>query len=316
MPNLVTTPLRWKSKALLLKLEATYGVDSTPTGAANWIEARNLQLTPIDADKVQRDIELPYGGNAGSVLVGFWAKLSFDVAMIPSGVAGTAPKWDPAMLACGTASTITATTSVAYNLVSSAYPSVVGYLNIGNVLHKLLGMRGNAKASMAAKGTPKLSFDFDALYVTPATGGMPTVTRTGWPIEEGVNSINTGPATINGIALAWSALDWDFGQKTSRIDLPGPQKEIMLSLDRTPSASITVLAPDLAVFNPFAIAESNAIVPFSATHGSVAGRKTKTDMQARISNVAYDQVEGMAAYKLTLEPAPVVGNDEIALTCL
>jgi hypothetical protein len=315
MPNLVTAPRKWRSKALLLKLETTYGVDSTPTGAANWIEARNISLTPIDADKVQRDIELPYAGNAGSVLVSFWAKLSFDVAMIPSGTAGTAPKWDPAMLACGTASTTVATTSVAYNLVSAAYPSVVGYMNIDGVLHKLLGMRGNAKASMAAKGTPKLSFDFDALYVTPATGAMPTVTRTGWPIEEGVNSVNTGPATINAIPLAWSALDWDFGQKVGRIDLPGPQKEIVLS-DRTPSASVTVLAPDLATFNPFTIAESNIIVPVSVTHGSVGGKKIKVDLQARISNVAYDQVEGMAAYKLTLEPAPVVGNDEVALTCL
>jgi hypothetical protein len=313
--NLITSPRKWRLKALLLKLETSYGVDSTPSGAADWIEARNIQLTPIDADKVQRDIELPYAGNAGSVLVGFWAKLSFDVAMIPGTAIGTAPKWNAAMLAAGTASTVTAGTSVAYNLVSSAYPSVVGYLNIDGVLHKLLGMRGNAKASMATKGTPKLSFDFDALYVTPATGTMPTVTRTGWPVEEGVNSVNTGPASINGVALSWSALDWDFGQKVSRIDLPGPQKEIVLS-DRSPSASVTVLAPDLATFNPFAIAESNAIVPISATHGSVAGKKTKVDLQARIANVAYDQVEGMAAYKLTLEPAPVAGNDEIALTCL
>lgn len=315
MPNLISSPRSWKSKALLLKLEATYGVDSNPAGATDWIEARNMKLTPIDPDTVQRDVELPYEGNAGSVLVGFWAKLSFDVAMIPSGVVGTAPKWNAAMLACGTASTVTAATSVAYNLVSAAYPSVVGYLNISGVLHKLLGMRGNAKASLQAKGTPKLSFDYDALYVTPVVGAMPTVTRTGWPIEEGVNSANSGPATINGVALSWSALDWDFGQKTSRIDLPGPQKEIMLS-GRTPSASVTVLAPDLPSFNPFTLAESNLVVPFSAIHGSVAGKKIKTDMQVQVTNVEYDQIEGKAAYKLTMAPAPVVGNDEIALTCL
>lgn len=315
MANLITAPRKWKNKALLMKAEATYGTDSNPAGATDWIEARNVQLTPIDPEKVERNIELPYMGNAGSVLTGFWAKLSFEVAMVPSGTAGTAPKWSVPMLAAGTAQTITAATSVAYNLISSAFPSAVGYMNIDGVLHKLLGQRGNVKCSMSAKATGKLMFDFDALYVTPAAGIMPTVTRTGWQVEEGINSVNSGPASVNGINLPWSAFDWDFGQKISRIDLPGPQKEIAI-VDRTPSSSLTVLAPDLLTFNPFAIAEASTVIPVSVPHGSVAGKKIKTDIQARIINVGYDQIEGMAAYKLTLEPTPVAGNDEIALTCL
>lgn len=315
MPNLVTAPRKWKNKALLMKLEATYGTDSNPAGATDWIEARNVTLTPMDVDKVERNIILPYMGNAGSILVGFWAKLSFDVALVGSGTAGTAPKWSSVMLAAGTAQTIVATTSVAYNLISQTFPSIVGYMNIDGVLHKLLGMRGNCKGSMAAKDTPKLSFDFDALYVTPVTGAMPTVTRTGWSVEEGVNSLNTQAASINGVDLAWSSFDFDFGNKISRIDVPGPQKEISIT-DRSPTASVTVIAPDLATFNPFAIAESNNAVTMTVAHGSVVGKKIRADLQVKVIDVAYDQVDDLTAYKLTLEPTPVVGNDEIALTCL
>jgi len=315
VPNIVTTPRKWKNKALLMKLETDYGVDTNPAGTTDWIEARNVSLTPMDVDKVDRDITLPYFGSAGSVLVGFWAKLSFDVALVGSGTAGAAPKWSTPMLAVGTAQTIVAATSVAYNLISQAFGSVVGYINIDGVLHKLLGMRGNCKGSMAAKGTPKLSFDFDALYVTPVVGAMPVVTRTGWQIEEGVNSVNTQAASVNGTNLAWSAFDWDFGNKITRIDLPGPQKEISIT-DRAPTASVTVLAPDLVTFNPFAIAESNAVVAATINHGSVDGKKVRVDLLAKIVDVAYDQVEELTAYKLTLQPTPVVGNDEIALTCL
>lgn len=315
MPNLITNTRKWKNKALLIKPEAAYGVDATPTGAANWIEARNLTLEPMDVEKVDSNIDLPFMGNSGSILVGFWTKLSFDVAMAGSGVAGTPPKWGPLMLACGMAETTVVTTSVAYNLVSTNFGSLVAYMNIDGVLHKLLGMRGNAKGKASAKGTPMISLAYDAVYATPVVGVMPTVTRTGWAIEEGVNSANTGPASINGVPLAFSSLEWDLANKIGRIDLPGPQREVTIT-GRAPSASITVLAPDLAIFNPFTLAETSAVVALSTIHGSTAGRKVKTDMQVRVTGVSYDQVDENAAYKLTLTPVPVVGNDEVALTCL
>jgi hypothetical protein len=315
VPNLLTQPRKWRNKSILIKTETAYGVDSTPTGAANWVEARNVNFTPMDSENVATNIMLPYMGNSGSILASKWAKLSFDVALAPSGVLGTAPKWAALLMACGTAETVSAGVSVAYNLISSGFTSVVGYMNIDGTLHKLLGMRGEVKGKISAKGSPMLSFSFDSLYVIPVADGLPVVTRTGWTLEEAVNSKNTGPATINGVDLSYSALDWSFGNKISRIDLPGPQNEIAIG-DRSPQASITVLAPALAVFNPFALSDAGAVVTLTSTHGSVAGKKVKTDMKVKLVGVDYDQIEEMAAYKLNLEPVPVNGNDEIALTLL
>lgn len=315
MPNLLANPRFWKNKAILIRGETSYDTDPTPTGAANWIEARNVSLTPMDADKVDRNIELPYMGSAGSVIVSVWGKLSFDVAMAGSGAAGVAPKWAPLLMACGMSETIAADTSATYNLISSAFPSVCGYINIDGVLHKLLGMRGEVKGKADAKGAPMLNFSFDGLYLQPEAGLLPAVTRTGWPIEEGVNSVNTTSVSINSVPLAFSSFEWSFGNKIARIDLPGPQREVAIT-DRKPQSSITILAPDLATFDPFSLANAGTIVPLTTTHGSAAGRKVKTDMQMRITGVDYDRVEEMLAYKLTLEPTPVNGNDEIVLTCL
>lgn len=318
MVNLVAKPRFWKNKAVLFKLEAvnSYGVDTTPTGAANWVEARNVSLTPMDVETVERNIETPFMGSSGKIIVGKWAKLSFDIALVPSGTLGTAPKWGPLMMACAFAETIVAATSVAYNLVSKDVSSASMYINIDGVMHKLLGTRGSVKAKMAAKGTPTLSFSFDSMYLTPVDQAMPAVTRTGWQIEEGVNSDNTAPASLGGVNLAWSDLSWDLGNKVSRVNLPGPQREVSIT-DRAATGEITVLAPaTLAEFNPFALAESGNTVALSATHGSAAGKKVKVDLQVRVTNVAYDNIDGVLAYKLALDMPPVAGNDEVALTCL
>lgn len=315
MPNLLAAPRFWKNKAILVKIDAAYGTDPVPTGANNWFEARNVSLTPLEADKAERNIELPYMGNAGSILVSSWTKLAFDVALASSGAAGTAPKWAPALLACGCAETIVAATSAAYNLVSTAFMSATAYINIDGTLHKLVSCRGEVKGKLGAKGIPLLSFELTSGYLAPTAVALPAVTRTGWEIEEAVNSVNTGELTLNAVDLAFSSLEWSFGNQIARIDLPGPQREVAIS-NRKPTATATVLAPALGVFDPFALAQSAATVDLTNTHGSAAGKKVQTDMKVRVVDVGYDRIDEMLAYKLTLEPLPVDGNDEITITCL
>lgn len=315
MPNLITAPRFWKNKVILVKPEVSYATDPTPTGAANWIEARNVSLTPFDVETADRNIEMPYMGSSGKVIVGQWGKLNFDVLAAGSGALGTAPKWAPLALACGTAETVVAATSVTYNLISTAFGSVAAWVNIDGVYHKFFGVRGELKGKMSAKGIPMLSYELTGIFSAPVAVAMPAVTRTGWVYDEGVNSVNTTALTLNGVDLAFSALDFAFGNKVARINLPGPQLEVAIT-DRASSMSVTVLAPDLAIFDPYALATAGTNVAVSATHGSTAGKKLKLDGKVIVSAVDYDNIDGMLAYKLTLEPTPVSGNDELALTCL
>lgn len=315
MSNLIATPRLLKNKAILIKLEATYGTDPTPTGAANWIEARNATLTPYDAETADRNIELPYMGSSGKVIVGQWAKLSFDVLASGSGTAGDAPKYAPLLLACGMAETLTALTSAEYNLVSTDIDSVTCWVNIDGVYHKFQGARGECKGKMSAKGIPMLTFEFDGIYTGPTAAALPVVTRTGWQIDEGVNSINTTALTVNGTDLAFSMLDFSFGNKIARINLPGPQLEVAIT-DRASGLSMTVLAPPLATFNPFTLADSNASVDISVVHGTVAGRKLQLDGKVIVNGVEYADIDGMLAYKIAATPTPDSGNDELALTAL
>lgn len=315
MANLLATPHFWKEKAILIGAETTVGVDAVPTGLLNWIEARDVTLTPLDIETAERNIVQDFFGNSGKLIIGKYAKLSFSVALAGPGTAGDAVKISPLLLACGMSQTLTALTSAAYNLVSGSIGAVTAYININNRRHKMVGARGNASLSMSAKGIPLLKFDLEAVFITPFEQALPTIDRAGWPLEEAVTAANTLPMTLGGVALAFSQFDFSLGNQLKRINLPGPQVGIEI-VDRKPTSSVTVLAPALSVFNPFELAEAGAVHVLTTTHGSAAGKKARIDEKVKIIGVDYAQIEEMTAYKLTLEPFPDVGNDEFALTYL
>lgn len=315
MPNLLANPRKWKTKAIFFKGEADYGVDPTPTGLLDWVEASNVSLTSFEAETVDRGVEQPYLGNTGKLITSIWSKLSFEVPLAGSGVAGTAPKCNKLFMPCGFAETVVAVTSVTNNLVSDAIESACAYMNIDGVLFKFIGLRGDVKVTTTARGRQVAKFEFTSLYTRPIDTAMGAVDRTGWTIEDAVNATNTGKIVLAGADLAFESYEWALNNKIQRIDLPGPQREVVIS-DRAPSLNLTVLAPLLAVFNPYALADSATATTLSNTHGLVAGKKVKQDFKGRIISVAETEVLGMAGYKLGFEPLAVAGNDEIAVQFL
>lgn len=95
----------FKNKAILFGLEGTYDTDPTLVGT-DWFEARNVSMTPYEADTVDRNIEQPYMGNGGKLIVSTRQKLAFDVALAGSGTLGVAPKIGKLLRAGGFAETL------------------------------------------------------------------------------------------------------------------------------------------------------------------------------------------------------------------
>lgn len=317
MANLLASPRFYKKKALLIKLETVVGTDAVPTGAANWVEGRNVRITPMQAETAERNIDLPYLGRGGKLQVAQYAQVQFEVALTgPStGAAGDAPRYAPLLLSCGFAETLTVATDAVYNLVSTAFKAVSAIINMDGTDHKMIGSRGSVSYQLNAKGIPVMRFQFDAIFVDPSEVSPPAVTTTGWPVEEPVTADNTSPISIAGVDLVFSAFSLDLANQLSRINLPGPQKEVAIG-DRAPAGSVTVLCPALSVFNPFALAKAGTNVPLQVTHGSGAGKQSQLDANVVITGVDYAEVDKMAAYTLTYEPTPVSGNDEFAHTVL
>lgn len=97
----------WKKKAILFGMESAYGVDPTLVGT-DWFEARNVTLTPFEAETADRGIVQPWMGNGGKLIVSTRQKLAFDVALAGSGVAGVAPKIGKLLRSVGFAETLNA----------------------------------------------------------------------------------------------------------------------------------------------------------------------------------------------------------------
>lgn len=100
-------PLLSRKRLILTKIEGTYSTDSSPAGT-DALLVRNLEVTPIEAETVSRDLIRPYLGNSAQILSQTRVVLTFEVELAGSGTSGTASKMDSLLRACGLAATTTA----------------------------------------------------------------------------------------------------------------------------------------------------------------------------------------------------------------
>src|SRR5260221_12793831 len=105
-----------RSKALMAKIETTYGTDAVPTGAANAVLCKNdIKFTPMDSDRVPREVIQAYMGHQQDLPVATRIMLEFDVeAAGAGGAVDVVPAFGPLLRGCGHAQTINAAVSVSY----------------------------------------------------------------------------------------------------------------------------------------------------------------------------------------------------------
>ena len=76
-----------RKRLILAKIETTYGTDSAPAGT-DAVLVRALDVTPLEADVVSRDLIRPYYGNSDQLLANTRVRCSFEVELAGSGTAG------------------------------------------------------------------------------------------------------------------------------------------------------------------------------------------------------------------------------------
>ena len=96
-----------RKRLVLCKAESSYGVDISPDGS-DALLVRSLDVTPIEADVVSRDLIRNYLGNSDQLLAQTRVSISFQVEMAGSGAGATAPRFGSLLKACGMAETTTA----------------------------------------------------------------------------------------------------------------------------------------------------------------------------------------------------------------
>lgn len=303
----------WKKKTLLAKIEATYGVDSAPTGAANAILCTNITLNPMEGEDVSRNLERPYFGAQQQLPVGLNATLTFDVEIAGSGTLGTAPGWGVLMRACAVAEVLTATTKVEYSPISSALESASIAMNIDGTLHKLLGARGTFVAKINAQGIPVFSFSFTGLFVQPTAGALPTPVYTAFKDPQVATNANTPIITVGALPMVARSFEFDRGAQVEKRFLLG--KESIEITDAMESIKLQVEAVDLATYNPYT-APTGVPKAIALAHGTNAVTRVKFDFpNAAQRRPSYTNQQGIVEWPLTFDPLPgALGNDQWKIT--
>jgi hypothetical protein len=307
-------PLLTRKRLILLESEGTYGTDPTPTGA-DAVLVRDLNITPLQSDVVGRDLVRPYLGASEQLLANTRVECTFSVELAGSGVAGTAPRYGKALLACGMSETIVAATSVTYAPVSASFGSCTIYYNIDGVLHKVTGARGTFTINCAVGEIPTIDFTFTGIYNTPTDTALPSVTYGDQATPVVFKNGNTTGFELLSYAGCLQSVSFDVGNTLVYRELVGCTKQVLLT-DRASTGSVTLEAVTMATKNYFTAALSDGTLGnLLFQHGQTAGNiidfaSTRVD----IGDVSYSDQDGIHMLNIPYTCVPsTAGNDEFSL---
>ena len=108
-----------RKQLLLVKAESTYATDSSPAGT-DALQVRSIDVTPLEADVVSRELIRPWLGNNDQLLANQRVLINFQIELTGSGTAATAPRFGSLLKACGMAETTTASAVTGSAVAGSA----------------------------------------------------------------------------------------------------------------------------------------------------------------------------------------------------
>lgn len=306
-------PLLSRKRLILAKTEATYGTSAAPAGT-DAILVRNLDITPLESDVISRDLIRPYLGNSEQLLANPRVRVTCEVELAGSGTAGTAPRYDALLKACGMSATIVATTSVTYAPVSSSFSSATIVYNIDGVQHLVTGCRGTFTLNCQLGQIPVIQFEMTGIYNAPTDTAQPAVTYGAQATPLLFRDGNTSAFSFLGYSGCLMSVDFNMANNFVYRELIGCVKEVLIT-DRRPAGTVMIEAPTIAAKNYFTDALSSTTGSLSFLHGTTAGNRiTFTAAQVDMTQPTYQDSDGIQMLNLPYVATPTTaGNNEVSI---
>jgi hypothetical protein len=323
-----------RNSVLTAKVEAAYGVDASPTGAANAVLVSDLSINPLNANNIDRAQIRPYFGASEQLVGSAYVEIEFSVEFQHSGTAGTAAAWDGLLQACGfsAGSALTSPARVEHTLATnySALNSATLYYYDDGALHKLLGARGTFSLDLTVGSRPLLKFKFTGLDggITATTNATPTLTA--WKAPLVITDTNTGAVVLGGTYAAGAisggieyvsgGLEIDLGNSVQFTDLLGTASASGQSVEITNREVSGRVTFDLTAANEasfMASVKANTTQSLGLVHGTTAGYKMLVHMPVvQLINPKKEDRDGRRMIGFDLRAMPSSGNDDIRIVGL
>jgi hypothetical protein len=315
-----------RNTAILAKIESSYGVDSTPTEGANAMLVSNVNINPLAAQNVPRDLIRPYMGGSEQLVGNAYVEMSFDVELQGSGTAGTAPAYDPLLQACGFAASATGAVRANYYPETPADGSCAIYYFIDGVKHVVLGCRGNMALKMGSGQRPVMSFKMLGIDTTFSAASPSALTLTGFKTPSVITDPNTGdltfgctfnvdalaPALTSGTAYSSRGIELDLGNAVAHTPLLGGQSIDISAREVTGKIALDLTAAQEVTF--MTAVKANTVQSIGLVHGTTAGYKVLVFMPAvQLINPSREDMNGRVLCGYDIRAVPSAGNDDIRL---
>lgn len=308
--------LNMRNSVLLAKLETTYGVDATPTGALNAMLAKAVNVSPLEQDAVQRDLQRPYFGNDEQIPVGTRIAITFEIELAGSGAEGDAPAYGPLLLACAHSETINALVDVRYKPITVSpddQDSVTLIYNLDGVQHKALGCKGTVSFAFDARGVPVMRFAFTGLYADVVDAAVTGVDFSAFIKPKSVNYRDTPSCNYFGQPIVVQSCSLDVGLQVVYRNLIG--FEGVRITDRAARGALSFEYQKVIQYNWFQKVKNNESGALNLVHGTVAGNIIELNApNVQPTGPTISDSDGTAMLNLNLNYNPTeAGNDEYEL---
>jgi hypothetical protein len=295
--------------AILMKVEATTGVDAAPTGAEA-LRVVDYELTPLDGDVVDRNYIQPKGGATEAIRARRHRKLKFSVELAGSGDAETPPGFAACLLAGAMNETVVADTSVSYNPILRNLKTATVHTYVSGKRWALLGAMGGLSIGIQNGQVPKLTWDGVGAWSAAAAPVQPANAYAN--IVKGLilSKANT-TVELGGNALILEKLDINLGNAAKWSDKPGYAAADIA--DHKVTGNIQFRWPETG-WSPEDL--EGQVLPFGLQHGTVAGNIVEiTGANVQIMNPKPTMNDGVwdCAAELRFLPSGG-GDDDIIIT--
>lgn len=309
--------MKTNRRAMLFALESDYndGI-TTPEAATDAILTREITVTPLSGNDIERTFVRPYYGNSPRAAGEKHVEVQVEVELNTSGTAGTVPPWGKMLRCCGFSEVIDNTVdseSVTYAPVSENEDSGVFFAHVDGNLHKGRGVHGTAAFTVNAENMPVIRFTLRGLISPVTQEQLPSVTLSQWLPALAVNTLNTEPLAFMGATVPFNQFSLDMSGEVVHRKLVG-SNDIQIT-GRAPSGQLTIEDPGVGTVNYFETSQNAGTGPLTLTHGKTAGNIIVIDMtKVGIEAPTYSDQDGTQMLSISYRPEPVEGNDEVTIT--
>lgn len=267
--------MKAKLQVLLWKIESAYDTDPVPTNTANFINAQNVDINPLEMDTDDATPVRNTFGQDEKIVGATWCSVSFDFLLngggTPAGDVTKLPNWDPIVRAAGMARTVTAGTSITYSPIDTGEESAAMYYYLDGVLQKMGGIRGSLSFDWTARKAPRVTFKGIGLNKPMVDAALPVPTLPNVPRPMAVNKANT-VLSIGVYSARLSQFTIDQGNDVQYRNLTN--REDVVLVDRNTSGKVTVELPLLAekdFLGASGIVTLGTAGAMNVVHGTAAG---------------------------------------------